>query len=290
MVNPKNWIIALPEKYDFDRTIRLIQRGFNDPINQIHNNCFIRTYWVNNQYSLLKIKAFPKQKIIKIYLLNGTMSKKEMEAAITNTLGLDDPLLLNINYKIPYKNKLTKHWGISAIGYPCYFEALVHIILGQQVSVPVANIMRLKFTKTFGEHINCDNKKFYTFPRPESMINQPLKNLRQLGISGVKSIAIVSLAREFVMNNLVTDIKTASNIDSIRERLLSIHGIGQWTINWFLLRALRKFDIVASTDIAVRKAFTWYTNKKALMTSEEIDQYIKKLGPFAGSLTYVSVC
>ncbi|MBV8802128.1 MAG: hypothetical protein JO131_04035 [Gammaproteobacteria bacterium] len=49
---------------------------------------------------------------------------------------------------------------------------------------------------------------------------------------------------------------------------------------------MRQFNIIASTDIAVRKAFTWWANKKTLLTSEAVDQYAKRLNPYGGALTY----
>ena len=209
-----------------------------------------------------------------------------MLSAINFTLGLDDPLLKNHCYNIPYKEKLEKHFGIPAIGYTCHFEALVQIILGQQVSVIVANKIRSKFTKKFGDVIKHKDKIYYAFPRPSKIINQSTTNLRMLGMSETKSKSIILLSKEFAEKNLSSDIQAANNIDSIRNRLIQMYGIGDWTIDWFLLRALRRFEIIPSTDIAVRKAFTWWANKKIVMTSTAVNNYAKKLNPFGGSLTY----
>lgn len=279
-------IIPLPPEFNYHPTILLNQRGADDPINHIEDNTFTRCYRLNNEQVLIKIALMKDQHAISINLLAGQATAKEITDVINLRLGLDDPLLKNPQLKIPHKEKLLAHWGITAPGYNCYFEALVHIILGQQVSLIVANRMRSRFTQTYGSFIIHQGKNYFAFPRAEVIAALSMQDLRALGISETKSKGIIALAKELAENDLEMFIKSETDIAIIRERLQSIYCIGRWTADWFLLWSLRRFEIIASTDLVIRKAFSWWANKKEILPSEALDHYAKRFHPYGGALTY----
>jgi hypothetical protein len=70
----KNITIQVPEKFNFDKTICLIQRGIDDPINQIHDNKLVRSYSIENQFILLEIEKVTNLNCIKVAILKGGIS------------------------------------------------------------------------------------------------------------------------------------------------------------------------------------------------------------------------
>ena len=152
------------EQFDFNKTIVMLQRGSFDPINIIENGEWRRCFYENDSISLISTSY---NNGINFTVLQGSMSDKKAQAMIEYTLGFDDPFLTTHIHGLPYKDKLKSTIGLNIPGYPDLFEAIIQIIMGQQISVAVANKVRAKFTIQFGDNINymdnahcqlsCDN-------------------------------------------------------------------------------------------------------------------------------------
>lgn len=68
-----------------------------------------------------------------------------------------------------------------------------------------------------------------------------------------KSEYVIGLAQAVVSGSLdVTTLSQASD-DEVIERLTAVRGLGRWTAEWFLARALGRPRVVAG-DLGVRKA------------------------------------
>ncbi len=279
--------ISPPRGFDFNQTIAMLQRGPHDPINRIENNTWTRCFRMDKKVVLIQTQH---TKTLQTEVLQGTLSPKVHKALIEEALGLDDPILLNQVKDIPYAEKIESVLGLSVPGYPDIFEALVQIIMGQQVSVVVANKVRANFTNTFGGNVAHKKEMHKHFPHPHTVLKATIEELRKLGLSQVKCKAILSLADAFHHDIDIQYLTKNSDMQEIRYLLTSLYGIGDWTVDWLLLRGFRRFEVIPNTDLAVRKAFTWWLNKKALMSMEAVKRYEKKLYPYGGVIAYRVLC
>lgn len=82
------------------------------------------------------------------------------------------------------------------------------------------------------------------------------KALRAAGLSGAKVAAVKDLAAKALDGTVPTlaRLKSMSDADII-ERLTTIRGVGQWTVEMFLMFRLGRPDVFPSTDYGVRKGF-----------------------------------
>ena len=103
------------------------------------------------------------------------------------------------------------------------FHALINSIIGQQISVSAANSMK---TKLFSLKKNIS-------PLTIKKINKI--DLRKCGLSKQKILYINNIANFFLENKKF--IKEISKNDDlfIREKLIEIKGVGNWTVDMFLL-------------------------------------------------------
>jgi len=130
------------------------------------------------------------------------------------------------------------------------YEALVRAVAYQQLHTKAGNAILAKFTRHFGQ--NGDQ----AFPRPEQLIVAQFDDLRACGFSGRKIETIQGIANGAV-NGLVPSIEAAykmSNAELI-ERLISLKGIGQWTVEMMLMFTLERMDILPVTDFAVLEGY-----------------------------------
>ena len=125
-----------------------------------------------------------------------------------------------------------------------YFDALSKSIIYQQLSGKVAKIIYNRFLSLFVNKI----------PDPAQYQKLENINLKNIGLSKQKIsyISNVSLFFLSVENNIQFETDSESDIT---QKLISIKGIGQWTIDMFMMFTLCKTDILPVGDLGIKKAF-----------------------------------
>jgi DNA-3-methyladenine glycosylase II len=125
------------------------------------------------------------------------------------------------------------------------YELLVRGILGQQVSTSSANAMSARLQARFGGRV----------PAPAEVLADDPDALRvAVGLSHAKVRYLRSLAEHVEDGRLrLGELDRLSDAEVTRE-LTAVTGIGRWSADLFLMFALRRPDIMASGDLAVRRA------------------------------------
>ncbi|MBN8878367.1 MAG: DNA-3-methyladenine glycosylase 2 family protein [Sphingobacteriales bacterium] len=137
---------------------------------------------------------------------------------------------------------------IKSFGYPPMwtrpntFETLVHIILEQQVSLASAlaalNKLREKLTKI----------------TPGGLLALTDEELKACYFSRQKTIYARSLAAAIQSKQL--NLKSLEKLpdEDVRARLVALKGIGNWTVDVYLMFVLRRADIFPIGDLAAVNA------------------------------------
>jgi 3-methyladenine DNA glycosylase/8-oxoguanine DNA glycosylase len=129
---------------------------------------------------------------------------------------------------------------------PDPFETLVTSITAQQVSLFAAFAIRNRLIERFGRQVG----QAYSFPTAERLRDATHDELTALGFSGRKAEYVLGLAHEPV------DLHELASLpdEEVKQRLVSIRGIGEWTAEWFLARHLARPRAWPVGDIALEKA------------------------------------
>ena len=122
---------------------------------------------------------------------------------------------------------------------PQGFETLVLLILEQQVSIDSAKATFLK--------IKASQKAI----APEILIHISDEEFRNLGVSRQKTSYIKALATAILNKELDLESLPAKTAQQVREELIKIKGIGNWTIDIYLMFCLQSPDLLPLGDIAV---------------------------------------
>ena len=137
---------------------------------------------------------------------------------------------------------------INQYGYPPMwtrpnsFESLVHIILEQQVSLASALAALKKLQEKTIELT------------PEAVLKLNDEEMRASYVSRQKTIYIRGLANALVENQLdLKQLERLSN-DQVRATLIQLKGIGNWTIDLYLMFVLQRVDLFPIGDLAVINA------------------------------------
>lgn len=152
---------------------------------------------------------------------------------------------------------LDPQWAahIQAIG-PCLhqprperdpYQALVRAIAYQQLHVKAGDAILGRFLALYPE---CD------FPSPEQVLATTPEQLRACGFSANKLATIQGIAKAR-QQGLVPDHQLALTLDDeqLIERLVSLRGVGRWTVEMLLIYTLERMDILPADDFGVREGY-----------------------------------
>jgi DNA-3-methyladenine glycosylase II len=159
--------------------------------------------------------------------------------------------------------------GLHLPCLPSLFETLATSILLQQISTPVARILKNRMVETFGERLNINNRTYFAFPRPEELAQANVNDLRLIGLSSAKAASIINAA-EHISSGMINERELIhQDNDYIISRLTTLRGIGRWTAEWALILFFGRTNVFPAGDLALRNFITkFYSNSNTLSERE----------------------
>lgn len=125
---------------------------------------------------------------------------------------------------------------------PATFATLVRIILEQQVSLASAASTYRKLREHCGPNITAARIR---------KLGEP--GLRSIGFSRQKARYAVALADEVHARRFSVSRLRHAHDDEVRSAITARLGLGDWSADVFLLMALRRPDVLPSSDLALVK-------------------------------------
>lgn len=143
--------------------------------------------------------------------------------------------------------------GLRQARWPSGFETLVTSITAQQVNLTFAYTLRARLARAFGRTLAHGGETYLAFPTPERLAEALPAQLVGLQYSGRKAEYIIELARCLGEGRL--DLAALGHLpdEAVIERLAALRGIGRWTAEWYLIRALGRPDVFPADDVGLRK-------------------------------------
>jgi DNA-3-methyladenine glycosylase II len=145
-------------------------------------------------------------------------------------------------------------WGLRPTLAPDPFEMLVGAISAQQVNLGFAFATRARLVRRYGTPVDLDGVTVHAFPAPAVLADVPVAALREMQFSQRKAEYIVGLAEELATGRLDLAALGAVSDEAVVTRLTAVRGLGRWSAEWFLARALGRPDVCPADDLGVRRA------------------------------------
>lgn len=163
---------------------------------------------------------------------------------------------------------------ISAYGYPPLwtrpntFESLVHIILEQQVSLASA--------------LSALNKLKERLPEltPANILSLTDEEFKACYFSRQKTIYTRSLAKALLDGQINLEEFNQLDNEAVRNALTKLKGIGNWTIDVYLMFVLGRADIFPAGDLAAVNALKRVKSLPANITKDKILNISEKWKPY----------
>ena len=162
------------------------------------------------------------------------------------------------------------------------FEALTWAVAGQQISLSAAVSLRRKLILATGVR---HTSGLMCYPDAERITALTVDALRAAGFSAAKANTLLTLARLVADGELPLDawLQTLP-VDAIREQLLSVRGIGPWTVAYALLRGFGWMDGSLHGDAAVRRSLQTVLGVEKKISENDARAWLAAFSPWRALL------
>lgn len=147
------------------------------------------------------------------------------------------------------------------------FSAVVHHIIGQQISTKAQTTIWRRMKETLGE-VNA-----------ETILSADISKLQSLGMTFRKAEYITDFARK--VHEGVFDLETVAQMsdEAAIKELASLKGIGVWTAEMILLFCLQRPDIFSYDDLAIQRGLRMvYHHRK--IDRKLFEKYRRRFSPY----------
>ena len=165
------------------------------------------------------------------------------------------------------------------------FEALVQAVMGQQIATAVARIVRNLLIQNYGLHTSIGDREWYAFPRAETLARAEVSDLRQLKLSMRKSEYIQGIARAALESPDGFERMHDLPDDEVVKGMVALRGVGNWTAQWVLVRALARPDGFPIGDLALRRTVASLYFDGAEINDEELLEFSQRWSPWRSYAT-----
>jgi DNA-3-methyladenine glycosylase II len=154
------------------------------------------------------------------------------------------------------------------------FHALINSIIGQQISVSAANSMKKKL---FALKTNIT---------PTTIKNIKKIDFKKCGLSKQKILYINNISDFFLENKKFINELHKLEDKYIRERLIEIKGIGNWTVDMFLIFTHGSSNIFPTGDLGFIKAISKHYKKDLPLDDKFLSRLLKRWTPYSSIATW----
>ncbi len=148
------------------------------------------------------------------------------------------------------------------------FDSLVSIVISQFISTKASNSINQKIK----EHFSVNNLKEIHFQ------DLTINDIKKLGLSKNKAKTIKNLSQLY-LNQSMGDL-TKLNNENLNNKLLSVFGIGPWSVDMFQIFCMGKLDVFSSKDAGLRLAM----NLQKMVVKDSnfniYEEYAQKWSPY----------
>ena len=152
-----------------------------------------------------------------------------------------------------------------------YFQSLLRSIVFQQLSGKAANTIYERFINLIPKTVTLS---------PKEVLKLDKDKMRRTGLSFQKINYLRNLAYFFENNSFQKKDVERMTDEEISNALTQIKGIGQWTVDMFLMFTLNRADILPYTDLGIQKGFKKIFNMNNLPSKKEMETHSKIWRPY----------
>jgi DNA-3-methyladenine glycosylase II len=276
---------------DFPRTLKYIGRYETAQRHAVADGKYYQVLSDGRGYFLVEVsQSAPRTLSARMVRGRNSQHREQLIARfMQRTFGPDDELKRFYRFAKadPVLAKIVKKYrGLRLVGVVNLWECLAWSIIGQQVSVQSAFATRSRLVREAGALMTYQGIEFEGFPPPSVLLQFSEQRLRACGCSRQKADYLLALAHTIHSGELIEDQVLSLPVAEARQRLLSLRGIGPWSVEYCMMRVHGDADACPLEDIGLRNALTNVYGLERQATIRETETITNAWKPFRSYGTF----
>lgn len=268
--------IITPNIFSFEQCLSYLSRADNEVLFQVEDGHIKRAIKLEKERYLIDI--FHEDDYLKVNILNheyiDMFSENQIINYIREWFDMDEDL--NVFYNFAQSDAMLKDvvqdfYGLRLMRVPDFYEAIVWGILGQQINLTFAYQLKRNLVEQYGDYIIYEGKKYYIHPDPKDIMNLTIDELMTLKMTRRKSEYLRDISRKLHENEISKEYyMNYGNAVTTEKQLIKLRGIGPWTANYVMMRALGLKDAFPMGDVGLQNGIKFINNMEEKPSSEEL--------------------
>ena len=282
--------LPIPKEFSFTETLRFLTRNEKECLHTVKGETVFKVLEIDEELVLFSTNFLDSSLQITIHTSNSSNKtiafiKKyvqnwfDLEANLTDfyKTAQNDDVLANL---------CQRFHGLRMVGMPDLFESLVWSIIGQQINLNFAYSLKERLVKNFGKSLAHNGKELYALPTPERLASLSIEDFQPHQFSRSKAQYILNISRAFAKGELSQKELEKLPFDEIREKLVKIKGVGNWTANYSMMKSLKNYDAFPVEDVGLHNAIKTQYGLEGKPSIETLNLMAKKWSGWKGYATF----
>jgi AraC family transcriptional regulator of adaptative response / DNA-3-methyladenine glycosylase II len=180
----------------------------------------------------------------------GTEQRVAAHRIVRGLLGLeqDSGAFSRLARKLGVARLVSGRTGLSLSQTPGVLDGLLWCIIGQQINLPFACLLRRRLIENVGTPLPGG---LYSLPSVEALARLEPADMRPWQYSQKKAEYLVGAARLVAEGRLDLEALRGMSATRAERTLLALRGLGPWSVNYLMMRSLGFSDCVPIGDTGV---------------------------------------
>jgi AraC family transcriptional regulator of adaptative response / DNA-3-methyladenine glycosylase II len=247
-----SFTLSLPPGYSLGYLRRALSRDGHSITERLEADVYTAAVRLTSGPVLFRMKISAGS--VEIHLVTsaapGEPAMVELHGVIAGILGLeqDAGAFARLAKRVGLGRLVAGRPGLRISQTPSVYDGLLWAIIGQQINFPFACLLKRRLIEHAGAPVA---EGLYAPPAPESLAALTPADLLPLQFSRQKADYVIATSRLIVSGRLDLDALRLSSATRAERTLLGIRGLGPWSVNYLMMRALGFADCVPLGDTGV---------------------------------------
>jgi AraC family transcriptional regulator of adaptative response / DNA-3-methyladenine glycosylase II len=256
--------LSLPNDYPLPFLRRALSRDIHSVTEKLQGDTYTAAVFLNGEPTLLRLQLSPAA--IEVEVLGARAARPSIRSVadrpsalpigaaahsiVIGLLGLeqDAAAFARLAHKLGLARLVAGRRGLRLSQVPAVFDGLLWSIIGQQINFPFACLLRRRLIERTGTPL--DNGLIAP-PLPTAVATLEPADLRALQFSRQKADYVIAAACLVAEGKLDLAALRTMSATRAERTMLAIHGLGPWSVNYLMMRALGFADCVPLGDTGV---------------------------------------
>ncbi len=209
-----------------------------------------RVLFIEPDYFLVEFSS-PKNKVLQATIFGDPAEHqfRETRRIARRTFSLDQPL--GETYRMmseyaPLDKLRSRFHGLRIIQTPTIWEMSATAIIGQQLNLAFTKKVKRRLIDYCGKRLRFEGLDYLGFPTTETVSHLSTHTLRMMQFSRRKAEYLLEFAKAVSSGQIDEAALRRMSDGQVFDELSQYRGIGRWTFDMVLMRALGRPDVLPS--------------------------------------------